>query len=129
MSKTTSARRASPSALPNDLQAFWMPFTANRAFKARPRMIATAKDMHFYTPEGRAIMDGTSGLWCSNAGHGRDPIVQAIQKQAAELDFSPTFQYGHPKAFEFASRIADLAPVDLDHVFFAIQGRRPPTRR
>ncbi|MEI8144617.1 MAG: hypothetical protein WCH83_04055, partial [Alphaproteobacteria bacterium] len=77
--------------VPNDLEAFWLPFTANRAFKKRPRMIARAKDMHYYTPEGRPIMDATAGLWCSNAGHTRDPIVQAIQKQAAELDFAPSF--------------------------------------
>ncbi|MFN3853099.1 MAG: aspartate aminotransferase family protein [Phreatobacter sp.] len=127
MSKTSALRvvgadDAATSAIPNDLAAFWMPFTANRAFKARPRMVARAKDMHYFTPEGRPIMDGTAGLWCSNAGHGREPIVQAIQKQAAELDFSPTFQYGHPKAFELASRIAALAPGDLDHVFFCNSG-------
>lgn len=108
--------------VPNDLAAFWMPFTANRAFKKRPRMIARAKDMHYFTPEGRPVIDATAGLWCSNAGHTRDPIVRAIQKQAAELDFAPTFQYGHPKAFELASRIASLASGDLDHVFFCNSG-------
>ena len=108
--------------VPNDLEAFWMPFTSNRAFKARPRLIARAKDVHYYTPEGRPVMDGTAGLWCSNAGHSREPIVQAIQKQAAELDYAPSFQYGHPKAFELASRIAALAPADLDHVFFCNSG-------
>ena len=108
--------------IPNDLEAFWMPYTANRAFKSRPRMIARAKDMHFYTPEGRAVMDGTAGLWCCNAGHNREPIVRAIQAQAAELDFAPTFQFGHPKAFAVASRIAALAPGDLDHVFFTNSG-------
>jgi beta-alanine--pyruvate transaminase len=108
--------------VPNDLEPFWMPFTANRAFKARPRLIAGAKDMHYITPEGRKVLDGSAGLWCTNAGHNRDPIVAAIQKQAAELDFSPTFQFGHPKAFELASRIAALAPGDLDHVFFCNSG-------
>lgn len=108
--------------IPNDLEAFWMPFTANRAFKKRPRMIARAKDMHYYTPENRAVLDGTAGLWCTNAGHNREPIVRAIQAQAAELDFAPTFQYGHPKAFALASRIAALAPADLDHVFFTNSG-------
>ncbi len=108
--------------IPNDLEAFWMPFTANRAFKQRPRMIARAKDMHYYTPENRAVLDGTAGLWCTNAGHNREPIVKAIQAQAAELDFAPTFQFGHPKAFAVASRIAALAPGDLDHVFFANSG-------
>src|SRR5881392_2137702 len=110
-----SALRARPSSqAPNDLRSFWLPFTANRAFKARPRMIARAKDMHYYTPEGRAVLDGVAGLWCTNAGHNRDSIVAAIQAQASELDFSPTFQFGHPKAFELASRIAALAPGDLD---------------
>src|SRR6478609_10248656 len=107
---------------PNDLEAFFMPFTANRAFKARPRLIARAKDMHYYTPEGRPVLDAAAGLWCTNAGHNRGPIVEAIQKQAAELDFAPTFQFGHPRAFELASRIAALAPADLDHVFFANSG-------
>lgn len=109
-------------ATPNDLEAFWMGFTANRAFKRRPRMVSKAKDMHYYTPEGRAILDGSAGLWCSNAGHNRDPIVAAIQKQAAEMDFAPTFQFGHPLAFRAASRIAELAPGDLDHVFFCNSG-------
>ncbi len=108
--------------VPNDLEAFWMPFTANRAFKRRPRLIARAKDMYYYTPEGKPILDAAAGLWCTNAGHNRDPIVAAIQKQAAELDFSPTFQFGHPKAFELASRIAALAPGDLDSVFFCNSG-------
>jgi beta-alanine--pyruvate transaminase len=108
--------------VPNDLEAFWLPFTANRAFKRRPRLIARAKDMHYYTPEGRPILDGAAGLWCTNAGHNRDPIVQAIQRQAAELDFAPSFQFGHPRAFELASRIAALAPKDLDHVFFCNSG-------
>jgi beta-alanine--pyruvate transaminase len=107
---------------PNDLEAFWMPFTANRAFKKRPRMIARAKDLHYFTPEGRAVLDATAGLWCCNAGHNREPIVEAIQKQAAELDFAPTFQFGHPKAFQLASRVAALAPGDLDHVFFCNSG-------
>ena len=108
--------------VPNDLEPFWMGFTANRAFKKRPRMISRAKDMHYYTPEGRPILDGAAGLWCTNAGHNRDPIVQAIQAQAAQLDFAPTFQFGHPRAFELASRIAALAPGDLDHVFFCNSG-------
>ncbi len=113
---------ATSTATPNDLEAFWMGFTANRAFKRRPRMVSRAKDMHYYTPEGRAILDGSAGLWCSNAGHNRDRIVQAIQKQAAEMDFAPTFQFGHPLAFTAASRIAELAPGDLDHVFFCNSG-------
>ena len=108
--------------IPNDLAAFWMPFTPNRAFKKRPRLIARSKDMHYYTPEGREILDASAALWCCNAGHNRKPIVEAIQRQAAELDFSPTFQFGHPLVFQLASRIAALAPADLDHVFFANSG-------
>lgn len=116
------APKTASTSVPNDLAPFWMPFTSNRSFKARPRMIASAKDMHYFTPEGRKIIDASAGLWCTNAGHNRDQIVAAIQKQAAELDFSPTFQFGHPKAFELASRIAALAPGDLDHVFFCNSG-------
>src|SRR6266700_7959280 len=109
-------------AIPNDLESYWIPFTPNRAFKAAPRLIARAKDMHYYTPAGRKVLDGTAGLWCTNAGHNRDPIVAAIQRQAAELDYAPAFQFSHPKAFELASRIAALAPGDLDHVFFCNSG-------
>ena len=116
---SSSASRAD---VPNDLAAFWMPFTANRSFKRNPRMISRAKDMHYFTPEGRAVLDGTAGLWCSNAGHNRQPIVEAIQNQAAELDYAPTFQFGHPKAFQLASRIAALAPADLNHVFYTNSG-------
>src|SRR3954470_2950027 len=108
--------------VPNDLEAFWVPFTPNRAFKKNPRLISRAKDMHYYTVEGKAVMDGSAGMWCCNAGHNRDPIVAAIQQQAAELDYPPAFQFSHPKAFELASRIAALAPGDLDHVFFCNSG-------
>src|ERR1700716_3843510 len=109
-------------AIPNDLEAYWLPFTANRAFKAEPRLIARAKDMHYYTPDGRAVLDGTAGLWCTNAGHNRDPIVKAIAEQAAALDYAPAFQFAHPKAFALAGRVAALAPGDLDHVFFTNSG-------
>ncbi len=122
MSRPQGLRAANDVSAPNDLEPFWMPFTANRAFKARPRMVARSKGMFYYTPEGKPVMDGSAGLWCCNAGHNRDPIVAAIQKQAAELDFAPTFQFAHPAAFQAASRIADLAPGDLDHVFFANSG-------
>jgi beta-alanine--pyruvate transaminase len=117
-----SAQAGRVAAVPNDLEAYWLPFTANRAFKAAPRLIARAKDMHYYTPDGRAVLDGVAGMWCTNAGHNRDPIVAAIQAQAAELDYAPAFQFAHPKAFELASRIAALAPGDLDHVFFCNSG-------
>src|SRR3954452_22189425 len=122
MSRAEALRTANDVQMPNDLSAWWMPFTPNRSFTRRPRLIARAKDMHFFTPDGRAILDGTAGLWCCNAGHGRDPIVAAIQAQAAELDFAPAFQFGHPKAFALAARIAQLAPGDLDHVFFCNSG-------
>src|SRR5947208_4811914 len=108
--------------VPNDLEAFWVPFTPNRAFKKAPRLIARAKGMHYYTTEGKPIIDGSAGMWCCNAGHNRAPIVEAIQRQAAELDYPPAFQFSHPKAFELASRIAALAPGDLDHVFFCNSG-------
>nr|WP_303692111.1 aspartate aminotransferase family protein [Brevundimonas naejangsanensis] len=112
----TAARAA------NDLDPFWMPFTANRAFKAQPRLLASARDMHYFTPDGRAVLDGTAGLWCVNAGHARKPIVEAIQRQAEILDYAPTFQLGHPLAFELASRLGMLLPGDLNHVFFAGSG-------
>jgi beta-alanine--pyruvate transaminase len=108
--------------LPNDLESFWMPFTPNRAFKRAPRLFAGAKDMHYFTPEGRAVLDGSAGLWCTNAGHNRDPIVAAIQRQAEELDYAPAFQFAHPQAFELASRVAALAPGDLNRVFFCNSG-------
>ena len=108
--------------VPNDLAAHWMPFTANRAFKKAPRLLAGAKDMHYFTVDGRKILDGAAGMWCSNAGHGRTQIAEAIGRQAATLDYAPPFQFGIPQAFELASRIADLAPKGLDHVFFCISG-------
>src|SRR5271166_1356817 len=114
--------RVAAAAVPNDLESFWVPFTPNRAFKRAPRLISRAKDMHYFTPDGRAVLDGLAGLWCSNAGHNRDPIVAAIQSQAEELDFSPAFQFAHPKAFALASRIAALAPGNLNRVFFCNSG-------
>jgi beta-alanine--pyruvate transaminase len=116
------SRLSQAAAVPNDLDPYWMPFTANRAFKARPRLIAGAKDMHYIAVDGHRLLDGSAGLWCTNAGHNRAPIVKAIQQQAAELDYAPAFQFGHPKAFELAARIAALAPGDLDHVFFCNSG-------
>jgi beta-alanine--pyruvate transaminase len=110
------------SSVPNDFEPYWMPFTANRAFKKRPRLVVGAKDMHYLTSDGRKLIDGAAGLWCTNAGHNREPIVAAIQREAATLDYAPAFQFGHPKAFELASRIAALAPADLDHVFFCNSG-------
>src|SRR4030081_2577825 len=108
--------------VPNDLAAHWMPFTANRAFKKAPRLLAGAKDMHYITVDGRKIIDAAAGMWCCNAGHGRTQISSAIAKQAEALDYAPPFQFGIPQAFELASRIADLAPAGLDHVFFCNSG-------
>ncbi|PKP72761.1 MAG: aspartate aminotransferase family protein [Alphaproteobacteria bacterium HGW-Alphaproteobacteria-6] len=107
---------------PNDLGAFWMPFTANRQFKQAPRMFVAAKDMHYTTAEGREVLDGTAGLWCCNAGHCRPKITEAIQRQAAEMDYAPAFQMGHPAAFELANRIIDIAPKGMEHVFYTNSG-------
>ncbi|HEY4202034.1 MAG TPA: aspartate aminotransferase family protein [Devosiaceae bacterium] len=107
---------------PNDLNAFWMPFTANRQFKKAPRMFVGAKDMHYTTSDGRQVLDGTAGLWCVNAGHCRPKIVEAIQNQAAELDYAPAFQMGHPKAFELANRLVEITPDGLDHVMYTNSG-------
>src|SRR5690349_25022226 len=116
------AQAQAKTGIPNDLEPYWMPFTANRAFKKRPRLIVGAKDMHYIATDGRKLLDGSAGLWCTNAGHNRDSIVEAIQQEAATLDYAPAFQFGHPKAFELASRVAALAPDDLDHVFFCNSG-------
>jgi beta-alanine--pyruvate transaminase len=107
---------------PNDLNAFWMPFTANRQFKKAPRMFTRAKDMLYYTPEGREVLDGTAGLWCVNAGHCRPRIVEAIAEQAAEMDYAPAFQMGHPKAFELANALVNIAPEGLNHVLYTNSG-------
>lgn len=107
---------------PNDLRAFWMPFTANRQFKSAPRMLVSARDMHYTSDDGRQILDGTAGLWCCNAGHCRPKITAAVQNQVGELDYAPAFQMGHPLAFELANRIVDLAPDGIEHVFYCNSG-------
>ena len=109
-------------AVPNDLSAFWMPFTANRQFKQSPRMLVSAKDMHYTSADGRKILDGTAGLWCCNAGHCRDGITRAVSEQVGQLDYAPAFQMGHPKVFELASRLTDITPDGMDHVFFTNSG-------
>ncbi|KND20496.1 omega amino acid--pyruvate aminotransferase [Pannonibacter phragmitetus] len=114
--------KAASAAIPNNLEAFWMPFTSNRQFKKAPRMFVAAKDMHYTTAEGNKVLDGTAGLWCCNAGHSRPRIVEAVQKQIAELDYAPAFQMGHPKAFELAARLAAMLPSPMDHVFFTNSG-------
>ncbi len=107
---------------PNDLRAFWLPFTPNRQFKAEPRMLARAEGMYFYDESGRKLLDTCAGLWCVNAGHGRKPITEAIQRAAGELDFAPTFQFSHPAAFVLSQRIAAMAPEGMEHVFFVNSG-------
>lgn len=109
-------------AVPASMDAYWMPFTANRQFKRSPRLVARAEGMHLWTPEGRQVLDGVAGLWCVNAGHARPKIVDAICRQAAELDFAPPFNMSHPKAFELAERLQRLAPAGLDKVFFTNSG-------
>jgi beta-alanine--pyruvate transaminase len=106
----------------DDLEAFWMPFTANRQFKNQPRLLARAEGMHYWTPDGRKVLDGCAGLWCVNAGHGRKEIVTAVAEQMSTLDYAPTFQMGHPIGFELANRLVKLAPGDLNHVFFTNSG-------
>ena len=117
-----SASPAKPDVNLPDMSAFWMPFTANRQFKSAPRLLVGAKGMYYTSHDGRRLLDGTAGLWCVNAGHCRDEIVAAVQAQAAEMDFAPTFQMGHPKAFEAATKIAKHTPGDLKHIFFANSG-------
>ena len=104
------------------LDAYWMPFTANRQFKKNPRLFVKAQGMHYWTDEGRQVLDAVAGLWCVNAGHNRPKIVQAIQQQAAEMDYAPPFQMAHPKAFELADKVAQLTPAGLNKVFFTNSG-------
>jgi beta-alanine--pyruvate transaminase len=104
------------------MDAFWMPFTANRQFKQQPRLLAKASGMHFWTPEGREVLDGSAGLWCVNAGHARPKIVKAIAEQAQELDFAPPFNMAHPKAFELAEKLVELTPPGLNKVFYTNSG-------
>ena len=116
------AAEATGSTVPASLGAYWMPFTANRQFKKSPRLLTRAEGMHYWDDKGRQILDGVAGLWCVNAGHARPRIVQAIQQQAAEMDFCPPFQMAHPKAFELAERVAQIAPEGMGKVFFANSG-------
>ncbi len=111
-----------PSVHAATLEHFWMPFTANRQFKAAPRLLARAEGMFYWTPEGREVLDGTAGLWCVNAGHSRKPIVEAVQRQAATMDYAPPFNMGHPLAFEAATAVARVAPAGMERVFFTNSG-------
>lgn len=107
---------------PNNLDAYWMPFTPNRQFKHSPRMLVAAEGVYYRSDDGRQILDGTGGLWCCNAGHNRPRIVEAIRQQAGELDYAPAFNFGHPKAFELASRVTQYFPAGLDRIFFTNSG-------
>lgn len=107
---------------PDTMDAFWMPFSANRQFKASPRLLVRAEGMYYHDVDDRAVLDAAAGLWCCNAGHARPRIVQAIQQQAATLDFAPPFQMGTPLPFVLAQRLAALAPAPLNHVFFSNSG-------
>ena len=106
----------------NNLEAFWMPFTANRQFKKAPRMLVRAEGMHYWAGDGRKVLDGTAGLWCVNAGHGRTQIADAVANQIRTLDYAPAFQMGHPNVFELAARLVTYMPPGLDHVFFTNSG-------
>jgi len=104
------------------LEAFWMPFTANRQFKAAPRLLSRAAGMHYWTPDGRQILDAAAGLWCVNAGHARREITEAVSAQIATMEYAPPFQMGHPLAFELANALIEIAPKGIDHVFFTNSG-------
>src|SRR3982750_3858953 len=113
---------AQPSHTVSDLSAWWMPFTANRQFKDKPRLLAKASGMYYETPDGRRVLDGVAGLWCVNAGHGRPEITRAVAHQLEEMDYAPPFQMGHPAAFELASALVKISPAGLEHVFFTNSG-------
>ena len=113
---------ATPATARHPLDAFWMPFTANRQFKANPRLLARAEGMHYWTPDGRQVLDGVAGLWCVNAGHGRREIADAVGRQLSTMEFAPAFQMGHPLAFELATRLAEIAPPGMDRIFFTNSG-------
>ena len=118
----TAATAATAVAHDDALDALWMPFTANKAFKAKPRLLVSAKDMHYMSDDGRQILDGAAGLWCVNAGHCRAPIVEAVQKAVATIDFAPAFQMGHPATFTLANELATMLPEGIDRVFFSNSG-------
>jgi beta-alanine--pyruvate transaminase len=115
MTATTALQR-------DEMEAFWMPFTANRQFKANPRLLAKAAGMHYWTPEGRQVLDAVAGLWCVNAGHGRSEISEAVTRQIATMEYAPPFQMGHPMAFQLANDVASWLPRDMGHVFFTNSG-------
>ena len=117
-----SMQQPTPAQQDLSLDPFWMPFTANRQFKSRPRLLASAQGMFYTDVEGRQVLDGTSGLWCCNAGHGRREIAEAVSKQISTMDFAPTFQMGHPLPFQLAERLIELSPAGLNRVFYTNSG-------
>ena len=96
--------------VPNDLDSLWMPFTDNRNFKKQPKLFSEAEGMYYYTPDGRKVLDGTSGLWCVNAGHGREEIANAIRDQVLEIDYAPNYHIAHPKSFDMSNRLLEIMP-------------------
>src|ERR1700678_1232503 len=114
--------RLTPALSQGDLDAFWMPYTANRQFKANPRLLVRAEGMSYWTADGREVLDGVAGLWCVNAGHGRREITEAVTQQLGTMEFAPTFQMGHPIAFELANRLSKIAPPNLERIFFTNSG-------
>ena len=113
---STPSEHVPGTAVGPDMQPFWMPFTANRQFKAAPRLVSRAEGMYYFTPEGRQVLDGSAGLWCVNAGHGRKEISEAVARQIQEMEYAPLFNMGHPIAFQFAERVAARAPEGLNKV-------------
>ena len=120
MSERSDAARYE--SMPNDLEPYWMGFTPNRQFKKKPRLLVSAEGMYYKTVDGRQIIDGTAGLWCVNAGHGRKEITEAVSAQVGRMEYAPAFQMGHPAAFELAARLVQMLPGDLDHAFFTNSG-------
>jgi beta-alanine--pyruvate transaminase len=114
--------KLTPAPATGGLDAFWMPFTANRQFKASPRMLTRAEGMNYWTADGREILDAVAGLWCVNAGHGRREITEAVSRQLQTMEFAPAFQMGHPAAFELANRLVEIAPPGMERVFFTNSG-------
>lgn len=117
-------RAATDPLSPSELQSYWMPFTPNRAYKAKPKIVVSAKGMHYQSDEGRQILDMTSGLWCCNGGHAVPSIVEAIQNQAARLDYGTSFNLGHPLAFRFTEALAQMLPFDLKRIFMTNSGSK-----
>src|SRR6202451_3567730 len=114
--------RITPAPAHRELDAFWMPCTANRQFKGNPRLLARAEGMHYWTVDGRQVIDAVAGLWCVNAGHGRREIPEAVTRQLSTMEFAPAFQMGHPLGFELANRLTEIAPPGMDRVFFTNSG-------